>query len=144
MSLGWAPWKSVKPAPAPKSRRPRVGIVEDDDDFRALVHGWLLERYEAHAYSSAEDLLARFSKAPLDLVLIDIGLPGLDGLGLAEILAASGHPVAVVMLTASRTNRDFVRSLETGRAAFLGKPITRVELLRAVGKALAGPPTDEP
>lgn len=120
-------------------RRARVGLVEDDDDYRGIVHGWLLERYDASSFSSAEELLERLEQLPFDLLLVDIGLPGLDGVALAEAVARGPRAIPVIMLTASRRNRDYLRCLEAGRTAYLTKPISRMDLLWRIDAALAGP-----
>ena len=77
--------------------------------------------YQVHTAANAEDALAFVRKSPPDLVILDIGLPGMDGLdALREIKA--GHNVPVIFLTGRRRELDEVVGLELGADDYITKP----------------------
>ena len=89
-----------------------VMVVEDDANIGTLVRTYLQrDRYEALWVRSGEDALAELPRHPIALVVLDIGLPGIDGF---EVLRRIGGRVPVVMLTARDEVADRVAGLELG------------------------------
>jgi FixJ family two-component response regulator len=112
---------------------PTVFIVDDDAALcRALVrilreHGW-----QTATYASAEDFLAqRDAQAPGCLVL-DVSLPGLDGLALQRPQAQQGPPLPIVFLTGHGDIPMTVQAVKAGAVDFLTKPVAATSLLAAV------------
>lgn len=125
--------------PAPMPPRPRVAVVEDNADNRLLVAALLEERCDVLEYASGHEALAALPEDRPDAVLLDIALPGLDGVEvlrrLRAIPAAAGLPV--IALTAHAMQGDRERFLAAGFDGYVSKPITDAGvLLDAVSQAL--------
>lgn len=110
----------------------RLLVVEDDSDIAGLVADMLA----AHGYSvrtlpDGRDLERTLRREPIDLVILDIMLPGEDGLSLCRRLRATTR-VPMLMLTALGSLPDRVIGLETGADDYLTKPFAPRELLARV------------
>jgi CheY-like chemotaxis protein len=126
--------------------RPMVLVVEDNPVNLELVEAVLdREGYEVISAASAEEALKRLERLRPDLVLLDIQLPGLDGLGLTRLLKANPATVEipVVALSAHARLEDRQAALEAGCVEYISKPIdTRAlpaqlaAVLRAFGTGL--------
>ena len=116
---------------------PRILIVEDN---RNLAHGLRTNlEYEGHAADVAADGVSGLSLARTrrhDLVLLDLMLPGLDGLRLLETLRAEGIETPVLVLTARGDEADKVRGLRNGADDYVTKPFALRELLARVDALL--------
>ena len=111
----------------------RALLVEDD----AMLADGLREAFARAGYGidhlgSAESALGALELTAYDLVLVDIGLPGMDGLSLVRQMRARGHPVPVLMLTARDALEDRVQGLNLGADDYLVKPFAMPELLARV------------
>jgi PAS domain S-box-containing protein len=122
----------------------RVLVVEDSADTSAALAPLL--RLLGHQVTLAHDgptALAAAAGAPPDLVLLDIGLPGMDGYAIAERLRAAGHTrAALVALTGYGREDDFRRSREAGFDHHLVKPVNFAQL-QQLGALVHGRPTGE-
>jgi two-component system phosphate regulon response regulator PhoB len=129
---------AAAPPPGGDASRHRILVVEDEDDIRDLLY-YNLSR-EGFRVSVAEDgvqALERIRQEPPDLVLLDLMLPGLDGLELTRRLRreAGTAYLPVVMLTAKKEDVDRIVGLELGADDYVTKPFNLRELvlrLRAV------------
>jgi len=92
--------------------------------------------YDASRSPSAEDGLSRLGEAAYDLVVLDIALPGMDGLELCRLLGRQYPDVAVIMVTARGTDLDKIRGLETGADDYLVKPFNPDELIARIRSVL--------
>ncbi len=111
-------------------------IVDDDPRITDLLRRVLAyEGYSVASAASGGEALNRSLERPPDLVVLDIMLPGLDGLEVAQRLRAAGDNVPILMLTARDTVADRVKGLETGADDYLVKPFAPEELVARV-KAL--------
>jgi DNA-binding response OmpR family regulator len=123
--------------------RPLVLVVEDDGAVRrALVRALPLHGFRATPAADGLEAFARIAEEPPAIVVLDIGLPGPDGLSIAQRLRADGSPVPVLMLTARDTVEDRVAGLEAGADDYLTKPFALEELvarLRALLRRGAAP-----
>lgn len=111
----------------------RIGIVEDNDDLReslAEVLGRL--GHAVRAFSSAEDLADAPRIEPFQLLLLDLNLPGEDGLSLAQRLKRVQPGLRVIMLTTRTALADRVRGYDIGADLYLPKPVAEEELVAAV------------
>jgi DNA-binding response OmpR family regulator len=136
---------------------PRALVVEDEANIRDLVTLHLtLIGLEADAVSTGLEALGRVREASYDVVVLDLMLPGLDGLSVCRAIRNDplNRDVPVLMLTARREEVDKVVGLESGADDYLTKPfgvqefVARVRALlrrpRARGEAPAPAPTPQP
>ena len=111
-------------------------IVDDDPRITDLLRRVLAyEGYSVASAASGSEALNRSLERPPDMVVLDIMLPGLDGLEVAQRLRVAGDNVPILMLTARDTVADRVKGLETGADDYLVKPFAPEELVARV-KAL--------
>jgi FixJ family two-component response regulator len=114
-----------------------VHIVDDDDSMRvALVRLLSAAGYEARAYASAGDFLIAADEPPRGCLLLDLHMPGPDGLALQEVLRRRGHSLPTVFLSGRGDVASSVRALKAGASDFLTKPVQAAALLEAVRAAL--------
>lgn len=116
----------------PSEPMPLVFYVEDDDNIRDLTLYALRQAgFEGRGFPAAEAFFAACQEATPDLVLLDIMLPGVDGLGILAQLRADGRlrDVPVIMLTAKGTELDTVSGLDAGADDYLAKPFSMMELV---------------
>jgi DNA-binding response OmpR family regulator len=107
----------------------RVLIVEDQADIAANIWDFLERRgYVVDHAAEGEAGLARALAGDLDVIVLDLGLPRLDGLDLCRRLRQAGHGVPVLMLTARDTLDDKLRGFAEGADDYLVKPFAMREL----------------
>lgn len=108
-------------------------LVEDDLALSDMLVAYLRKQgFEVTAMGKAEDLLTHLAGQRPDLVLMDIGLPGLNGLDACRQLRTKGIDVPLMLLTARNDEIDRVLGLEMGADDYLGKPFSTRELLARV------------
>lgn len=113
--------------------RGRVLVVEDDPRLRSLVRRELTTfGYDVAEAATGGDGLARTVEGGIDLVVLDLNLPDMDGLEVAERLRADGDGVPIVMLTARGDVNSKVDGLYAGASDYLTKPFEVRELLARV------------
>jgi two-component system response regulator MprA len=111
-------------------------LVDDDPRITDLLRRVLAyEGYSTASAASGTEALNRTLERPPDLIVLDIMLPGLDGLEVAQRLRAAGDQVPILLLTARDLVADRVKGLETGADDYLVKPFAPEELVARV-KAL--------
>ena len=117
----------------------RLLVVEDDQDTLDLLALWLSERYRVFSYGCADGALAGVETAKPDLLLLDIGMRPIDGLGcLKAIRAIPGYDsIPAIALTAYARDSDRAVFRAAGFQAVLTKPILDDELFAAITKVLA-------
>lgn len=116
----------------------RVFLVDDDAAVRkALARALRAQGLEVEAYESAEAFLARPDPAARGCLVLDVSMPGLDGLELQRRLAGTGSMPPIVFLTGCGDIPMSVRAIKAGAADFLTKPVQVAVLLDAVRAALA-------
>jgi two-component system, OmpR family, response regulator len=107
----------------------RVLLVEDDDIVAdAILRGLTAANYSVHRVVSAEAAQAAIADEEFALAVIDVGLPGADGLTLVRRLRSAGKSLPTLILTARCTLSDKVKALDLGADDFLGKPFEAAEL----------------
>ena len=116
-----------------------VLVVEDEEDIRELVSYHLLkEGYQVAGVASGEEALATAEARPPDLILLDLMLPGVDGLTVCQRLRSNPRTesVPIVMLTAKGEESDIVGGLNLGANDYVTKPFSPKVLLARVRAAL--------
>jgi len=122
----------------------RILIVDDEPRYLRLLDANLrTEGYEVETAQDGVQALEVFSNQPIDLVLLDIMMPRLDGFGTCQRLREFSN-VPIVILTARGEEQDRVRGLDLGADDYLVKPFSATELLARVRAVLrrAQPPAD--
>lgn len=118
------------------SQRPHIAIVEDDRDLLESTLEFLTAAgYPAWGASSAEAFFRRFAAQPVQVVVLDIGLPGEDGLSVAELLSTNPS-VAVIILSARDAVEDRLAGLRAGADRYLVKPVNLMELAANIDAAV--------
>ncbi len=108
-------------------------IVEDDTTLRETLSSTLRTHgYEVQALPDARGLLEKTFELAPDLLLLDVMLPGLDGLTACRALRAAGSKVPVLMLSARSNDMDKIVGLETGADDYVTKPFSTGELIARV------------
>lgn len=125
----------------------RILVVDDDPAIRRALDRALT--YEGHEVTTvgtgADALAAALTPDAHDLVVLDLGLPDLDGLDVARALRASGLHLAILVLTARTELGDRVAGLDAGADDYLAKPFALEELqarVRALGRRLVRSDSD--
>jgi DNA-binding NarL/FixJ family response regulator len=119
----------------------QVAIVEDDDEVRAnLTHriGGNASFRMVRSCASAESALAELPRLKPDVVLMDINLPGIDGVECVRLLKANLPDTQFLMLTVYEDNNRLFKSLVAGASGYLLKRTPPVKLLTAIREAHAG------
>ena len=112
-------------------------IVDDESDIRSSLQGVLEdEGYKAVLSESGEDCLATLDRKPIDLVLLDIWLPGMDGLETLERIIAMNDPPEVIMVSGHSNIETAVRATKLGAFDFLEKPLSIERTLIVLKNAL--------
>ena len=120
-----------------RSTPQRIWVVDDDPEQRRLVGTYLTDQgYDVRCLSSGEQLMARLESQRPDLVVLDVMLPGEDGLTLLRRLRDGGDDLPVVMLTAKGDGIDRIIGLEQGADDYLGKPFLPRELTARIEAVL--------
>jgi two-component system alkaline phosphatase synthesis response regulator PhoP len=127
----------------------RILVVEDDRDIAELIaHALAKAGYDAHKVTSGPDALASARAAVPDAIVLDLMLPGLDGLDVCRALRADPDTasVPIIMLTARAEEAERVAGLELGADDYVTKPFSPKELVARVGALLrrAGRPVHAP
>lgn len=119
------------------SERRTVMIVDDDPAVRDSLALLLeQERLAVETYESAEAFLAAGRFGPRRCAILDIRMPGIDGLKLQSVLSARGVVLPLIFLTGHGDIPMSVRAMKAGAVDFLTKPVTRSALLESVHAAL--------
>jgi DNA-binding response OmpR family regulator len=112
------------------TRPARVLVVEDDDDIAQVLQRSLrLEGYDVRVAGDGVQALDDYHAYLPDLMILDLGLPRLDGIEVAKKLRSDGQDVPILMLTARDALESRVSGLDTGADDYLVKPFERQELL---------------
>ena len=114
----------------------RLLLIEDDPALRqSLARQLEADGYRVDQAADGEDGLFQAREYPVDLAIVDLGLPKLNGLTVVQRLRAEGRPIPILILTARSTWQDKVTGLEAGADDYLVKPFEYPELAARV-KAL--------
>ena len=113
----------------------RILVVEDEEDILELVrYNLSREGYQVDCVTSGEKALKIAGSNMLDLIVLDLMLPGIDGLEVARRLKndSKTRDIPIIMLTAKGEEADIVTGLELGADDYITKPFSITELLARV------------
>jgi FixJ family two-component response regulator len=118
--------------------RPTIHVVDDDPAIRKGLSRLLAAAgYGVTLHDSAEAFLADYEPGKPGCILLDLDLPGMDGFGIQQALAAPGTVPPVIFLTGTGDIPASVRAMKAGAVDFLAKPVDAATLLPAIEEALA-------
>ncbi|WP_206953441.1 response regulator [Trinickia acidisoli] len=115
----------------------QILVVDDDAELRDLLRDYLVRQgIEVSVLHDAASLERRLERERPDLIVLDLMMPGVDGLTALRKLRATGDDIPVIMLTARADDVDRIVGLELGADDYLGKPFNPRELLARVQAVL--------
>lgn len=120
------------------TRKSKVLVVDDEEFNRDLLEAILVTQYEVIMACDGYEALIKVNQEPIDIILLDIMMPGLDGYEVCRQLKEKKETsfIPIVMVTALREKEDRIKGLEAGADDFLTKPIDRAEVLARVKSLL--------
>ena len=120
-----------------KATTPRILVIDDDPRLRELLVRYLSEQgFAVQALPDAKELDKKLQRDPPHLLVLDLMLPGEDGLAICRRLRGSGETVPVIMLTAKGEDVDRIVGLEMGADDYLPKPFNPRELVARINAVL--------
>ncbi|TDI60650.1 MAG: response regulator transcription factor [Alphaproteobacteria bacterium] len=113
------------------SAQKHILLVDDDDDLRGALAEQLrlTDEFRTSEASWGTDGVAQAKDGDFDLILLDIGLPDLDGREVCRLMRKSGVKVPIILLTAASTDSDTILGLESGANDYVSKPFNTGVLL---------------
>lgn len=126
------------------AREAHILVVEDDGEMRTLIAKFLRQNgYRVTGARDGREMWETLGNAPVDLILLDVMLPGQSGLDLTRALRAKTR-VPIIMVTARGDETDRIVGLELGADDYIPKPFSRPELLARIRAVLRrAQPVDE-
>jgi len=123
----------------------RILVVDDDQRLRELVVRYFTEQgFEARAVPDASAMDKQLARERYDLIVLDLMLPGEDGLSICRRLRGGGENMPIIMLTAKGDDVDRIVGLEVGADDYLPKPFNPRELLARIQAVLRRRPPPGP
>ncbi len=109
-----------------------IYIADDEKNIRDIIKSFLeRDGYAVSAFENGDDLMSAFFQQPCDLVILDIMMPGTDGLTICRMLREKTD-VPIIMLTAKNSEYDYVKGITLGSDDYLTKPFRPTTLLMRV------------
>jgi FixJ family two-component response regulator len=114
-----------------------ISVVDDDESIRRTTT-FLIESFgfRAAAFESAENFLKSGQLHDTSCLIVDVQMPGMNGLELQSELAAAGYDIPIVFMTAYENKVSRQQAMQAGAVAFLAKPFGDEQLLQTVRLAL--------
>jgi FixJ family two-component response regulator len=126
------------------SAKPLIAIVDDDRSVRESLQFLLRSAgYIAESFASAREFLDAVRHNKTACVILDVRLPGMDGLELQRCLNAGQQKIPIIFITAQATESEEQRARKAGAVDFLRKPMNDKKLFGAIRTALKGWGNDE-
>src|SRR6266436_2151036 len=120
-----------------KQVNPKILVIDDDPRLRELLVRYLTEQgFQVQALADARELDKKLQRDPPHLLVLDLMLPGEDGLTVCRRLRGAGEMVPIIMLTAKGEDVDRIVGLEMGADDYLAKPFNPRELVARIHAVL--------
>jgi two-component system, NtrC family, response regulator AtoC len=116
--------------------KPNILVVDDEKSLRDSMKLLLQDRYEVHLAGSGKEAVRIINKNPIDLVLLDIRLPEIDGLEILKIIKSIDDSIEVIMVTAVVTVGKAVEAIRLGAYDYITKPFDIQSLTEQVAKLI--------
>jgi FixJ family two-component response regulator len=115
----------------------RISIVDDDASIREALKSLMRSvRLNVEAFSSAEEFLASERSNDTACLILDVYLPGMSGFELQHHLNSQQRDIPIIFITAHADEASRQRALKAGAVDFLGKPVRRETLFKAIQSAI--------
>jgi FixJ family two-component response regulator len=122
--------------PKGKNDQALIAIVDDDQPFREALQSLLtLIGFRTAIFSSARDFLDSLQFPDVSCAILDVSMPGMDGLELQRHLVAT-HPIPIIFITDLRDAKTREQAARAGAISFLNKPVSEETLIDALNSAL--------
>jgi two-component system response regulator (stage 0 sporulation protein F) len=120
-----------------KAKKRKILLVEDETVLREALQDWLVaDGYEVEVAESGEEALGRIKKEEFGVIVLDLRLPGIDGLRVFEEAKDVKPEIKGVIITAYPSNETLTRAKEIGLLDYLPKPFNVEDLEKIIGGAL--------
>jgi len=117
----------------------RISIVDDDASIREALKSLMRSiRFDVDAFASAEEFLASERLNDTACLILDVNLPGMSGFELQNHLNIERRGIPIIFITAHADEASRQRALKGGAIDFLGKPVRREPLFKAIQSAIEG------
>jgi FixJ family two-component response regulator len=115
----------------------RISIVDDDASIRGALKSLMRSiRFDVDAFASAEEFLASDRSDDTVCLILDVYLPGMSGFELQNYLNIERRGIPIIFITAHADEASRQRALKAGAVDFLGKPVRRETLFKAIQSAI--------
>lgn len=111
-------------------------IVEDDLDIRNILTIYLEKAYKVVSFSTGEDALDQYREVKPDLVLLDIGLPYMNGFEVCEKIRETDEDTPIIFISANRDEQNKFLGLKSGGNDFFPKPFDIQKLMTSIKKLI--------
>ncbi len=123
-------------APEKKNSQALIAIVDDDQSFREALESLLrLIGFRTAIFASARNFLDSLQLPNVSCAILDVSMPGMDGLELQRHLVAT-HPIPIIFITDLRDAKAREQAVQAGAISFLNKPVSEETLIDALNSAL--------
>ena len=119
-------------------QRPLVSVVDDDESVRESLPDLLREfGFAASTFLSAEEFLSSDGLSRTKCLILDVAMPGMNGLDLQQELRRRGHEIPIIFITGQKDEGIREQALKQGAVKFLYKPFSDTALLEALNAAVS-------
>jgi two-component system, OmpR family, phosphate regulon response regulator OmpR len=127
-------------------QKDKIIVVDDDSRLLTLLERFLFQSgFDVYVASSTADLSRQLSDVTPDLIVLDVMIPGENGIELCKRMRAEGNVTPIIMLTAMGEEADRITGLESGADDYIAKPFNPRELLARINAVLRRrPPVESP
>lgn len=114
----------------------RILLVDDEEDFLKTLSDRLeIRGLKVNTASSGEDAVSKVEKQEFDAIILDLSMPGIDGIETIERIKAISPSAEIIMLTGHGSIESGIKAMKTGAGDFLQKPVEMKTLLEKIGEA---------